>query len=201
MAELGTTYDRNVGSKSGSSVIGPTVVMKGELTADEDIVVMGRVEGVIDHSGTITVHGQGTVAAEVKAAEVVVQGTVDGNLYATKRVQVSETGNLLGNVYSPRVGLVDGATFRGSIDMDSDSGTIEKRFKNSTGRKGQDTQGKRNDAKDAKGETASEAASGKQSHTGNASNQSTGDNHASKAEEQGHSELEPNPAAPNSATA
>jgi cytoskeletal protein CcmA (bactofilin family) len=118
---------------SDHSLIGPTVVIKGELRAEENLMVMGRIEGFIDHSKTVTIHAQGTVAAEVKAQEVLVEGTVDGNVYGTKRVQIAETGNVNGNVFAPRVGVLEGASFKGAIDMDSDAEAIERRFREKTG--------------------------------------------------------------------
>ena len=120
-------------SSAGQSLIGPTVVIKGEVTAEEDLLVRGRVEGFIDHSATVTVHAEGTVAAEVKAQEVLVEGTVNGNVYGTRRVQIAETGNVNGNVYAPRVGVLEGASFKGAIDMDSDVDAIERRFREQTG--------------------------------------------------------------------
>jgi cytoskeletal protein CcmA (bactofilin family) len=127
----GTDTPASVGSDH--SLIGPTVVIKGEVTAEENLMVMGRVEGFIDHSKTVTIHAQGTVAAEVKAEEVLVEGTVDGNVYGTKRVQIAETGNVNGNVYAPRVGVLEGASFKGAIDMDADADAIERRFREKTG--------------------------------------------------------------------
>ena len=118
---------------AGQSLIGPTVVIKGEVTAEEDLLVRGRVEGFIDHSATVTVHAEGTVAAEVKAKEVLVEGTVDGNVYGTERVQIAETGHVNGNVYAPRVGVLEGASFKGAIDMDPDVDAIERRFREQTG--------------------------------------------------------------------
>ena len=119
--------------QNGASMIGPTVVIRGEVTAEEDLMVKGRVEGFIDHSQTVTIHAEGTVAAEVKAQEVLVEGKVDGNVYGTRRVQISETGKVTGNVYAPRVGVLEGAAFKGAIDMDSDVDAIERRFREQTG--------------------------------------------------------------------
>ena len=120
-------------TSTGQSLIGPTVVIKGEVTAEENLLVRGRIEGFIDHSATVTVHSEGTIAAEVKAQEVLVEGTVDGNVYGTERVQIAETGNVNGNVYAPRVGVLEGASFKGAIDMDPDVEAIERRFHEQTG--------------------------------------------------------------------
>jgi cytoskeletal protein CcmA (bactofilin family) len=134
-SQTGWTPGTGTGGAAGTkhSLIGPTVVIKGEVTAEENLMVMGRIEGFIDHSKTVTIHAQGTVAAEVKAEEVLVEGTVDGNVYGTKRVQIAETGNVNGNVYAPRVGVLEGASFKGAIDMDTDVDAIERRFREKTG--------------------------------------------------------------------
>lgn len=120
-------------SDAGRSLIGPTVVIKGQVTAEEDLMIMGRIEGFIDHSRTVTIHADGCVAAEVKAQEVLVEGQVDGNVYGTRRVQIAPTGRVNGNVYAPRVGVLEGASFKGAIDMEPDVSAIERRFREATG--------------------------------------------------------------------
>ena len=127
----GMTTGTDTGTRQ--SLIGPTVVIKGEVTAEENLLVMGRIEGFIDHSQTITIHADGCVAAEVKAQEVLLEGTVEGNVYGTKRVQIAESGKVNGNIYAPRVGVLEGATFKGAIDMESDVDAIDRRFREKTG--------------------------------------------------------------------
>lgn len=122
-------------SSGGKSLIGPTVVIRGEVSAEEDLVVMGRIEGFIDHNRSVTVHAQGSVAAEIFAEEVLIEGRVDGNVYGTRRVQIAPAGTLNGNVFAPRVGVLEGASFKGSIDMDADTDAIERRFREKTGSK------------------------------------------------------------------
>jgi cytoskeletal protein CcmA (bactofilin family) len=131
-----SSWSPAMGTAPGSaqqSLIGPTVVIKGELSAEEDLLIMGRVEGFIDHSQTVTIHAKGTVAAEVKAREVLVEGSVKGNVYGTQRVEIAETGQVTGNVYAPKVGVLEGANFKGSIDMDPDAAAIERRFREKSG--------------------------------------------------------------------
>lgn len=116
------------------SVIGPTLVIRGEVTAEEDLLIMGRVEGKIDHNQTLKVHTDGCVKAVVKAKNIQVDGEVEGDMYGTERVNICETGQVVGNVYAPRVGLTEGATFRGMVDMDSDAAAVESRFAAQTSR-------------------------------------------------------------------
>jgi cytoskeletal protein CcmA (bactofilin family) len=114
------------------SVIGPTLVVRGEITAEEDLLIRGRVEGTIDHNQTLKVHSEGSVEAVVRAKEIHVEGRVEGDLFGTQRVTVLETGKVQGNVVAPRVGVMEGAHFKGMVDMDSDTAAIERRFQEQT---------------------------------------------------------------------
>jgi len=116
------------------TVIGPTLVIRGEVTAEEDLLIMGRVEGRIDHNQTLKIHADGLVKAVVKAKNIEVDGAVEGDVYGTERVNICETGQVVGNVYAPRVGLMEGATFKGMVDMDSDAAAVESRFAAQTSR-------------------------------------------------------------------
>ena len=101
------------------SILGPTLQFKGELHADEELLIKGRIEGSITHSQRITVCPEGSVAANIRAQTIVVEGTVDGNLHAEKSVMVKETAKLRGNITAPSVSIVEGALFTGGIDMES----------------------------------------------------------------------------------
>lgn len=100
------------------SVLGPTLHFKGELHADEEVLIKGRIEGSITHSQRITVCAEGTVTANVRAQVIVVEGTVQGDLMAEKSVMVRETAKLRGNITAPNVSIVEGAHFTGGIDME-----------------------------------------------------------------------------------
>jgi len=117
-------------------VIGPTLVVRGEVTAEEDLLVRGRIEGTIDHNQTLNVHREGTVEAVVRAKEIHVEGTVKGDLFGTQRVNVLESGKVVGNVVAPRVGVSEGAHFKGMVDMVTDAAAIERRYQEQTGKAG-----------------------------------------------------------------
>jgi cytoskeletal protein CcmA (bactofilin family) len=101
-----------------ASVLGPTLYFKGELNAEEDLLIQGRVEGSITHTQRLTVGPQGTVKANIKAQLIIVEGTVEGDLHAEKSVFVKESAKVCGNIFSPTVSITEGASFSGSIDMD-----------------------------------------------------------------------------------
>ena len=122
------------------SVLGPTLVFKGELTADEDLMLKGRVEGSITHTASLRIGQEGSVKGNIKAKHITVDGTVEGDLHGDGSVTIRETAKITGNVYSPRVSLVEGATFRGKIDMDgaesvADTGRTDAGMKVASGGK------------------------------------------------------------------
>ena len=102
------------------SVLGSSLVFKGELVAEEDLLIQGRVEGSIKHNATnLTIGAKGRVKADIRARNIIVQGEVQGNLYATERVVIEASARVQGDIFAPRIGLKDGAKFKGSIDMDA----------------------------------------------------------------------------------
>jgi cytoskeletal protein CcmA (bactofilin family) len=100
-----------------ASVLGPTLYFKGDLSAEEDLLIQGRIEGSITHTQRLTVGAQGTVKANIRAQLIIVEGTVDGDLQAEKSVLVKETAKICGNIFAPTVSIMEGASFSGSIDM------------------------------------------------------------------------------------
>jgi len=103
--------------------IGKSLHVKGELTGNEDLAIEGTVEGTIALNGyNVTIGPTGHVVADIRAKSVVVGGQVNGNISADDRVEVAATGTMVGDVRAPRVVLVDGARFKGRIDMDTKSG-------------------------------------------------------------------------------
>ena len=116
-----TAAPRPKPSSKGLSVLGPTLTFKGGvLSADEDLIIEGTVEGTIAHqSHNLTIGKHGRVKADVRARVITVQGTIQGDLYGDEAVYISSTGRVRGNVISPRVALEDGASFSGSINTAS----------------------------------------------------------------------------------
>ncbi len=117
-AAPGYTADIQVRTRS-VSVIGPTLVFKGELSANEDLVIEGQVEGKISHQEKhLTVGKQGRVAADITALSVEIQGTVTGDIYGEEIVRLTNSAVVAGNIDCARVVIEDGATFSGNIKMD-----------------------------------------------------------------------------------
>lgn len=99
------------------AVLGPTLRFKGDLSAEEDFILQGRIQGSIHHTQRIIVGTQGGVTGNIYARMIVVDGNVEGDLHGKESVVIHETGRVHGNIYAPRVGISDGAVFNGRIDM------------------------------------------------------------------------------------
>jgi len=100
------------------SVIGESLHFKGELSAGEDLVIEGTVEGTINQGKCcLTVKPKGVIIANVNATKIFIEGRVTGDLSATVSVTVRESGIVEGNIVAPRVAITEGATFNGNIRM------------------------------------------------------------------------------------
>ena len=100
------------------SVIGPTMVFKGELSADEDLIIEGHIEGTITHHKKhLTVGKQGRVHADINASSVIVLGELVGDIRSDGMVSLAKSARVKGNIYCARIVMEDGARFKGKIDM------------------------------------------------------------------------------------
>jgi cytoskeletal protein CcmA (bactofilin family) len=102
-----------------SSVLGPTLRFKGDLVADEDLVVQGQVEGTILHTRSLTIGSQGRMQGDIKARRITVEGKVTGDLHAFENATLAAGAEVRGNVFANEVSVAEGARFSGRIDMDN----------------------------------------------------------------------------------
>ena len=101
----------------GVTSLGPSMIVKGELTAREHIIIEGQFEGQIvvpEHGLAIGMHAN--VKADVVAKTVAILGVVTGNLRAGDRVEISDTATVQGHIVSTHVTMADGAQFKGTVN-------------------------------------------------------------------------------------
>jgi cytoskeletal protein CcmA (bactofilin family) len=99
------------------SRIGSGLKIRGEITGTSDMYIDGDVQGKVRiGSGRLTVGSNGRVQADIEAREIIVNGSVLGNLKATDRVQLGPSGSVQGSVITPRIGIDDGARLRGNVE-------------------------------------------------------------------------------------
>jgi cytoskeletal protein CcmA (bactofilin family) len=98
--------------------IGKTIVIRGEIQGQEDLVVDGKLEGTVNLAeNRLTVGPSANVAADIIAKDVLVQGRVQGNVVASGRVELRAGCNLEGDIRALRLAVEDNAVFRGKVDL------------------------------------------------------------------------------------
>lgn len=106
------------GGSSPMANIGKSISIKGDVAGDEDTVIEGRVEGRVSlKNHHLTVGANGDVQGEVSGKQVTIVGKVSGNVVASERVEVRESGQIQGDLISPRLLVAEGATINGAITM------------------------------------------------------------------------------------
>jgi cytoskeletal protein CcmA (bactofilin family) len=109
-------------STADPATIGKSLQIKGEVIGSESLYIDGKVEGVINLADSrVTVGREAQVLADITAREVVVLGTVRGNVNASNRVDIRSEGSLTGDVTTGRITIDDGAFFKGGIDISKPS--------------------------------------------------------------------------------
>mgnify|MGYP001547960907 CR=1 FL=1 len=101
-----------------NTIIGSSIVIDGEISGDEDLVILGTVKGRISLKDTLQVERTGVVEADIESATVTIGGQITGNIQATERVELQADGRMVGDIKAPRILIADGASFKGNIDMD-----------------------------------------------------------------------------------
>ncbi len=105
-------------SARGSASIGKAVKINGQIFSKEDLYIDGDVEGSIElQEHRLTIGPNGKVHSTVKAREVVVLGTIQGNVDASDRLEIRKDARLVGDIKTARIIIEDGAYFKGSIDI------------------------------------------------------------------------------------
>jgi cytoskeletal protein CcmA (bactofilin family) len=110
-------------ASDSASILGPTLRFKGELSAREDLVIHGQVEGTIGPAPKVTIGPEAHVKAAVTADVIVIEGEVDGDMKALVSITlvsitVRSKANVRGNLEAPTVNIAEGATFNGGIKME-----------------------------------------------------------------------------------
>ena len=114
-----TVEPRTPATTGAADRVGASLRIKGEISANEDLLVEGTVEGPIhlaDHKLTVGLGAK--LTSDVVAREIIVQGSVKGNLRASERIEIMKNGTVIGDLTTARILIEDGARFRGSIEID-----------------------------------------------------------------------------------
>ena len=98
--------------------LGSSMIIKGELSASEDLTLSGRMEGRISvPAHTLTIGPHADIKAEIAGKAVIIMGAITGNITAEERVDIRATGAVTGDIVSPRLAVAEGGCLRGKVEM------------------------------------------------------------------------------------
>lgn len=118
----GNTAKSSVAAVSAQSMIGKSIVIKGEITGAESVHIEGTVEGtILLPVDRVTVGPSGRVSADIAAQDIVVQGEVTGSCDASDILYVRAEGCLYGDIVAARISVEDGAYLTGTVDIRRES--------------------------------------------------------------------------------
>ncbi len=121
------TPPKNVSSSMEQATIGRSVVIKGEVSGAEALYVDGRIEGTVNFADSrVSIGRSGVIVANINAKEVVIMGTVTGNIHCTDRLDIRSEGSLTGDVVTPRICVEDGAVLKGAVEVRAEQHQNEK---------------------------------------------------------------------------
>lgn len=99
------------------AVIGKNLAVVGQISGKEDLVIDGRLEGDVDlPENRLTVGPTGHLQGRVRAREIVIHGTVQGNLEASERVEIRKNAKVIGDLKAQRPVIEDEAYFKGNVE-------------------------------------------------------------------------------------
>jgi cytoskeletal protein CcmA (bactofilin family) len=122
-SSTGRSFEPESGAvRNGSAALGKNVTVKGQIFAREDLTIDGEVEGTIEcHDHRLTIGPNARVQASLKAREVVIHGSIQGNVESTDKIDIKKEAKLVGDIKTSRIVIEDGAYFKGSIDISKSS--------------------------------------------------------------------------------
>jgi cytoskeletal protein CcmA (bactofilin family) len=101
-----------------NTIIGSSIVIDGEISGDERLVIQGTVHGKIAGKQAVAVERSAVIKAEIEAESIQIGGQVSGRIVARSRVEITPEGRVVGDIRAPRILIADGAQFKGNVDMD-----------------------------------------------------------------------------------
>jgi cytoskeletal protein CcmA (bactofilin family) len=101
--------------------LGPSLFLKGELSGEEDVVIEGQYKGKIDLANHNILVGRGAkVEADIRAKNITIHGTVEGNIDASGKIFISKEGQMKGDLKAPKISIMEGAKFMGGVKIEKD---------------------------------------------------------------------------------
>ncbi|HUZ97646.1 MAG TPA: polymer-forming cytoskeletal protein [Edaphobacter sp.] len=107
----------------GSTVIGKSVVVRGDISGQEDLYLDCDIEGTITLSeNRLTIGPEARIVADVTVRDLVVFGKLTGNVHATGRVDLRQSASLTGDIVAGRLSIEESAILKGKVELKPGTG-------------------------------------------------------------------------------
>jgi cytoskeletal protein CcmA (bactofilin family) len=111
-----------------SGYVGNGTVLTGETSFQAMLRIDGHLTGrVSSESGTLIVGSSGRVDANIAVAAAIVSGTINGDIVASEKLELTRSARVIGNIQTPRLVIEDGAIFEGGCTMLKAKESLDKR--------------------------------------------------------------------------
>ncbi|HEX5430727.1 MAG TPA: polymer-forming cytoskeletal protein [Bryobacteraceae bacterium] len=118
MSTLPSRTNEPYSDPTRTAVIGKSVVIKGQIFSREDLTIDGEIEGAVElQEHRLTIGASGKVQASIKARELIVLGSLQGNVEITDKIDIRKDARMVGDIKTARIVIEDGAYFKGNIDI------------------------------------------------------------------------------------
>ncbi len=106
----------------GTTLIGKSVSIRGELSGSEDLFLDGHFEGTINLTDSrLTVGPNAAVTADLTVRDLIIFGLVDGNIHATGRIELRQSAVVNGDILATRLSIEESASIRGRVELTGNS--------------------------------------------------------------------------------
>ncbi len=103
--------------RAGLTLLGKNLNVTGRVLGEDDVQLLGVHVGDFDLKGNLNIHQSAKIVGNVTASIITVGGTVEGNVSATKMMNILQSANIKGEIKTPVISIQEGAQFNGRVHM------------------------------------------------------------------------------------
>ena len=112
--------------KDIKAYLGEDTVFSGTLSFNGVVRIDGKMDGEVNTDDTLIVGENGVLEANINAGTVICRGKIKGTIKASKRIEIHNNSEVVGNISAPALLVENGAIFDGTCDMTGTEGKIIK---------------------------------------------------------------------------
>lgn len=116
--------DLNISNTNISTLIGEGCSIEGNISAKDSIKIDGEIQGNLNIEGSVIIGEKSHVQGDVRCADLVVFGRLDGNIHA-RQLQLKQSAQIYGNIEAHILQVEPGAVYQGTVAMQAPSTNVK----------------------------------------------------------------------------